>query len=75
MIQDNPKFVMGRPVLIANKLHKAGKPCVKLHNYYINIYKLCQDVIVPYKECHFLVGDDIFLISWSNLYNSFNFDV
>jgi hypothetical protein len=74
MIQDNPKFVMGKPVLIANKFHKAGKHCVKLHNYYINIYKSGQDIIVSYKECHFLVGDDIFLISWSNLYNNFNFD-
>jgi hypothetical protein len=33
-----------------------------------------QDIIVTFKEEHFLVGNDIFLISWSNLYNLFNLD-
>jgi hypothetical protein len=75
MMQINPKIIMGRPMLIVNALHKAGKPCVELHNYYINNYKLGQDIIVSYKDHHFLVGDDIFLISWSDLYDLFNLDV
>jgi hypothetical protein len=68
MMQANLKFVMGRPMLTVDTLHKVGKPCVKLHNYYINNYKSGQDITVSYKDRHFLVGDDIFLISWSNLY-------
>jgi hypothetical protein len=72
MTQAKPKFVMGRPMLTVDTLHKAGKPCVELHNYYINNYKSGQDIIVSYKDLHFLVGDDIFLISWSDLYNLFN---
>jgi hypothetical protein len=74
MSQANLKFVMGMPMLTANMLHKVGKPCVELHNYYINNYKSGQDIIVSYKEHHFLVGDDIFLISWFDLYNLFNLD-
>jgi hypothetical protein len=66
---------MGRLMLTANVLHKAGKPCVELHNYYINNYKSGKDIIVLYKEHHFLVGDGIFLISWSDLYDIFNLDV
>jgi hypothetical protein len=75
MTQANPKFVMGRPMLTVDRLHKASKSCVELHNYYINNYKSGQDIIVSYKDCHFLVGDDIFLISWSDLYDLFNLDV
>jgi hypothetical protein len=33
MTQANPKFVMGRPMLIIDVLQKTGKPCVELHNY------------------------------------------
>jgi hypothetical protein len=33
-----------------------------------------QDIIVTFKEEHFLVGNDIFLIPWSDLYNLFNLD-
>jgi hypothetical protein len=71
----SPEFVMGRPLLTINVLHKASKPCVKLHNYYINNYKLGQEIIVAYKDRRFLVGDDIFLISWSDLYDLFNLDM
>jgi hypothetical protein len=73
-MQANLKFVMGRLMLTVNVLHKAGKPCVEFHNYYINIYKSGQDIIISYKDRHFLVGDDIFLISWSDLYDLFNLD-
>jgi hypothetical protein len=75
MMQANPKFVMSRPMLTIDVLHRAGKPCVELHNYYINNYKSGQDIIVSYKDCHFLVGDDIFLFSWSDLYDPFNLDM
>jgi hypothetical protein len=59
-------------MLIVDVLHKAGKSCVEFHNYYISNYKSCQDIIVSYKDRHFLVGDDIFLISWSDRYDFFN---
>jgi hypothetical protein len=72
MMQANTKFVMGRPMLTVDMLHKAGKPCVELHNYYINNYKSSQDIIVSYKDHHFLMGDDVFLISWSDLCDLFN---
>jgi hypothetical protein len=39
MTQANPKFVMGKPILIVDALKQAGKSCVELHNYYINNYK------------------------------------
>jgi hypothetical protein len=74
MTQSNPKFVMGKLMLTINALHKAGQPCVDLHNYYINNYKSGQDIIVSYKDSHFLVGDDVFLISFSDLYDLFNLD-
>jgi hypothetical protein len=70
----NPKFVMGKMMLNVNVLHKAGQPCVELHNYYMNNYKSGQDIIVSYKDHHFLVGDGFFLISFSDLYNLFNLD-
>jgi hypothetical protein len=74
MMQSNPKFIMGKPMLTANALDKAGQACLDLHNYYINNYKSGQDIIVSYKDRHFLVGDDYFLISFSDLYDLFNLD-
>jgi hypothetical protein len=74
MTQANPKFVMARPMLSVYVLHKAGRPYVELHNYYINNYKSGQDIIVSYKDRHFLVYDGIFLISWSDLYDLFHLD-
>jgi hypothetical protein len=72
--QANPKFIMGKLMLTVDVLHKAGQPCVEVHNYYMNNYKSGQDIIVSYKDCHFLVGDNFFLISFSDLYNLFNLD-
>jgi hypothetical protein len=74
MMQSNLKFVMGKPMLTINALDKGGQTCVILHNYYINNYKSGQDIIVSYKDRHFLVGDGYFLISFSNLYDFFNLD-
>jgi hypothetical protein len=74
MTQANPKFIMGKPMLTVDSLHKVGQPCVELHNYYINNYKSGQDIIVLYKDHHFLVGDNFFLISFFNFYDLFNLD-
>jgi hypothetical protein len=74
MTQANPKFVLGKPMLTVDALHMAGQPCVELHNYYINNYKSVQDIMVSYKDRHFLVGDGFFLISFSDLYDLFNLD-
>jgi hypothetical protein len=74
MMQSNLMFVMGKPMLTIDVLHEEGQPCVYLHNYYINNYKSGQDIIVSYKDRHFLVGDAVFLISFSDLYDLFNLD-
>jgi hypothetical protein len=74
MTQANPKFIMGKPMLTVDALHKAGQPCIELHNYNMNNYKSGQGIIVSYKDHHFLVGDDFFIISFSDLYNLFNLD-
>jgi hypothetical protein len=65
---------MAKPMLTIDMLHKTGQPCVQLHNYYMNKYKPGQDIIVSYKDRHFLVSDDIFLISFFDLYDPFNLD-
>jgi hypothetical protein len=75
MMQANPKFVMGKPMLTVDTLKQVGKSCVELHNYYINNYKKGQNIIALFKEEHFLVGNNIFLISWSDLYDLLNLDV
>jgi hypothetical protein len=74
MTQSNLKFVMDKPMLIINMLNKVGQAYVDLHNYYINKNKLGEDIIVSYKDHHFLVGDDFFFISFSDLYDLFNLD-
>jgi hypothetical protein len=33
-----------------------------------------QEIIVQFKDHHFLVGDSNFVITFSDLYNLFNFD-
>jgi hypothetical protein len=75
MMLSNPMFVMGKPMLTIDVLDKAGQPCVDLHNYYINNYKSGQDIIVSYKDRHFLMDDGIFLISFFDIYDLFNLDV
>jgi hypothetical protein len=74
MTHANPKFQMGKPMLIVDTLKEAGKSCVILHDYYINNYKKYQHIIGGFKENHFLVGEGIFLISWSDLYDLFTLD-
>jgi hypothetical protein len=74
MTHANPKFQMGKLMLTIDTLKEAGKSCVVLHNYYINNYKKCQHIIGGFKEKHFLVGEVIFLIPWSDLYDLFTLD-
>jgi hypothetical protein len=74
MAHANPKYVRGQPMLTTNQLHQVGNHCVELHNYYIQSYKTNQDIIIQYKNRHFLVGDDIFVITFSDLYDFFNLD-
>jgi hypothetical protein len=57
-----------------SKLREAGQYCVKFHNYYINNYKMNDDIVVEYKEHHFLVSDDIFSVSFSNMYDIFTLE-
>jgi hypothetical protein len=75
MTHANPKFQMGKPMLTVGTLKEAGKSCVILHNYYINNYKKRQHIIGGFKEKQILVGEGIFLISWSDLYDLFILDV
>jgi hypothetical protein len=56
-------------MLRSSELREAGKYCVEHHNYYIHNYKMCDDIMVQYKEYHFLLSDDIFVISFSDLYD------
>jgi hypothetical protein len=74
MTHANPKFQMGKPMLTVGTLKEAGKSCVVLHDYYINNYKKRQHIIGGLKEKHFLVGEGIVLISWSDLYDLFTLD-
>jgi hypothetical protein len=74
MMQSNPKYVKGQPMLTADQLCEADQYCVKLHKYYIKNSNTCQDIIVPFKDRHFLLGDGIFVITFSNLYDLFTLD-
>jgi hypothetical protein len=74
MMNGNPKYVRSQPMLTADQLHEAEKYCVELHNYYIQNYKTGQEIIIQFKDHHFLVGDDIFVVTFSNLYDLFNLD-
>jgi hypothetical protein len=72
IMQANLKFVMGQPMLTADELGKAGQACIYLHNYYIQNYESSLDILVSYKDHHFLVGDELFIVTFSDLYDFFN---
>jgi hypothetical protein len=74
MMQANPKYVRESPMLTADQLYEAGQYCVELHNYYIKNSKSGEDIIVQFKDHHFLLGDDIFVITFSDLYDLFTLD-
>jgi hypothetical protein len=71
----NAKFQMGKPMLTIDTLKEVDKSCAVLHNYYINNYKNHQHIIGGFKEKHFLMGEGIFLISWSDLYDLYTLNV
>jgi hypothetical protein len=60
---------MGRSMLTTDELCNIGQPCINLHNYYIQNYKSGQDILVSYKDHHFLVGDDIIIITFAYVEN------
>jgi hypothetical protein len=72
MTHVNPKHVRGKPMLTADQLRHAGRYCMELQYYYIQNYKMGQDIIVQYKDRLFLVGDGIFVVIVSDLYDLFN---
>jgi hypothetical protein len=74
MAQAILKFIIHQSMLIADELRKVGQPCIDLHNYYIQNYQKGLDIIVSYKDHHFLMDDDIFIITFSDLYDLFNLD-
>jgi hypothetical protein len=74
MMQANPKYVKGRPMLTANQLCEAGKYCIELNKYYIQNYKNGEDIIVQFKDRHFLLGDDILVVTFFDLYDLFTLD-
>jgi hypothetical protein len=75
MMQANPKYVVDQPMLTPDQLCEAGQHCIDLHNYYIRNYKTGKDIIVSFKDHHFLVGDNVFVITFSDLYNFFDLNV
>jgi hypothetical protein len=61
-------------MLAVDPLCEIGKCCVDLRNYYIQNYKMGQEIMVQFNDHHFLVGDDISVITFSDLYDLFNLD-
>jgi hypothetical protein len=70
----NPKLEKGKQMLNANELYKAGRFCVELHNYYILNFKKIDVIVVKYRHSRFLMDNDVFIISLSDLYDLFNLD-
>jgi hypothetical protein len=64
MMQVNPKFLIGKPILT-----------IVLYNLYIQNNKTGKDIIVQFKDHHFLVGYNVFIITFSDLYDIFILDV
>jgi hypothetical protein len=62
-------------MLIVDQLREVGQYCVELHNYHIHNYKTGQEIIVQFKDHHFLVGDNIFVVTLFDFYDLFNLDM
>jgi hypothetical protein len=62
-------------MLTADELGKASKACIDLHDYYMQNYKSGLVILGSYKDRHFLVSDDIFMVTFSDLYDLFNIDM
>jgi hypothetical protein len=65
---------MVQPMLTADELGKVGKACIDLHDYYMQNYESSLVVLGSYKDHHFVVGDNIFMVAFSNFYDFFNLD-
>jgi hypothetical protein len=61
-------------MLTTDRLREGDQYCVNLHNYYIKNYKTDQEIMFQFKDRHFLVGDDIFVITFSDPYDIFSLD-
>jgi hypothetical protein len=46
MMQANPKYVKGKPLLTTGQFREADQYCIEVHNYYIQNYKMGEDIIV-----------------------------
>jgi hypothetical protein len=62
-------------MLTADQLFDVDQYCVELHNYCIENYKTGQEIIIQFKDRHSLMSDDIFVVTFFNLYDLFNLDV
>jgi hypothetical protein len=74
MMQSNLKYVKGQPMLTADQLYEANQYCVELHKYYIKNSNMGHDIIVPFKDHHFLLDNSIFVVTFSHLYDLFTLD-
>jgi hypothetical protein len=74
MTKVNLEYLRGQSKLTANQLHEACQYYVDLHNYDNQNYKTGQEIIVLFKDRHFLLGDGIFVVTFSDLYDLFNID-
>jgi len=73
----NPKYRVGKALLSAAELRRAGQYCMELHNYYIHNADKVTDIVVAYKERHFLQlegTEGIFTVAFSDLFDLFNLD-
>jgi hypothetical protein len=70
----NLKYVKGKSMSRSSVLCQASQYCLELHNYYINNYKMSDNIVVEYKKPHFVLADDIFVVSFSDLYDIFILD-
>ncbi|PUZ60315.1 hypothetical protein GQ55_4G113900 [Panicum hallii var. hallii] len=74
---ENPKYRVGKALLSSSELQRAGQYCMDLHNYYIHNADKLQDIIVAFKERHFLQlegTEGIFIVAFSDLFDLFNLD-
>ena len=71
---DNPLYKPGEPQLTKVELKAVDESTRALHEYYMTSYSAGkQSIIVQYEERHFLCKSNYFLVTWSDLYDLFNF--
>jgi hypothetical protein len=72
MTHVNPKYTAKKAMLSSTDHHRVGQCCVDLHNFCINNHKTLNSIMVEYRKQHLLQTDNIFLISFGDLYDFFN---